>query len=306
MSECSEPSTSKDSLSSKSQFMYILIDNIPLDYHTPDLRNFFSYSIENESFEIFNYRHRPNNSKKCNMCICKVKSNKFDELIKLYDKKNWINKLGLLNVNKCSIVKIKLNETCSGSTTFLKHENLNELLEFRNMPKWMKNGNVGTPTKVFIEYINQAIMPVSLISKLGINLSKFKKNKKRKYSNVKYDYEKNGYEEKDYFDDDPIETAKTANGFKISQELDNEKEVNLLNYERMNYTERIKNEEKKNDEDELIEDGDDVEEWERHEALHDDVTKQDRTSPYFFENEIELQWEKGGSGVVFYTVSYLI
>jgi len=31
------------------------------------------------------------------------------------------------------------------------------------------------------------------------------------------------------------------------------------------------------------------------------VTKQDRTSPYFFEHKIELKWEKGGSGLVFYT-----
>lgn len=31
------------------------------------------------------------------------------------------------------------------------------------------------------------------------------------------------------------------------------------------------------------------------------MTKQDRTSPYFFEHKIELKWEKGGSGLVFYT-----
>ena len=37
-----------------------------------------------------------------------------------------------------------------------------------------------------------------------------------------------------------------------------------------------------------VEDDDEMEEWDRHEALHDDVTKQDRTSPYFFENEIKF------------------
>ena len=56
--------------------------------------------------------------------------------------------------------------------------------------------------------------------------------------------------------------------------------------------------------DDSDEDKDDLEDWERHESLHDDVTKQDRTSPYFFEKEIELQWEKGGSGLVFYTVCF--
>ena len=44
-----------------------------------------------------------------------------------------------------------------------------------------------------------------------------------------------------------------------------------------------------------------VEEWDRYEALHDDVTEQDRTKERLFEEEIELKWEKGGSGLVFYT-----
>ncbi|CAF1400009.1 unnamed protein product [Adineta steineri] len=51
----------------------------------------------------------------------------------------------------------------------------------------------------------------------------------------------------------------------------------------------------------LDEEEDELEEWDRHEAQYDDVTKQDRTSPYFFEHKIELKWEKGGSGLVFYT-----
>lgn len=43
------------------------------------------------------------------------------------------------------------------------------------------------------------------------------------------------------------------------------------------------------------------EDWERHEALHDDVDCQGRTKERLFENKIELKWEKGGSGLVFYT-----
>ena len=311
MNEC-KPTTSKNASTScnKNEFMYILIDNIPLEYHTPDLRNFFSYSIENESFDLFNYRHRPNTSKQCNMCICKIKSNKFDELIKLYDKKNWINKMGLLHINKCSIVKIKISELTSNqntnTSTCLSQNELNDLLEFRNIPKWMKNGNVGTPTKVFVEYINQAIMPVSLITKLGINLNTFKKNRKRKYTNVKYDYENEDKEDEEDSSENEnyhIGTVRTANGFKISEELDNEKEIKEINDQRIVNNE--KGDKNNEEEDDAIEeeDGDDVEEWERHEALNDDVTKQDRTSPYFFENEIELKWEKGGSGLVFYTVS---
>ena len=35
--------------------------------------------------------------------------------------------------------------------------------------------------------------------------------------------------------------------------------------------------------------------------MHNDVTSQDRTKERLFEEEIELKWEKGGSGLVFYT-----
>uniref|UniRef100_A0A1I7XK96 G-patch domain-containing protein n=1 Tax=Heterorhabditis bacteriophora TaxID=37862 RepID=A0A1I7XK96_HETBA len=48
-------------------------------------------------------------------------------------------------------------------------------------------------------------------------------------------------------------------------------------------------------------DDDQCEEWERHEALHDDVTEQDRTKPRKYEEEMEIIWEKGGPGLVWYT-----
>ena len=35
--------------------------------------------------------------------------------------------------------------------------------------------------------------------------------------------------------------------------------------------------------------------------MHDDVTSQERSKERLFEEEIELKWEKGGSGLVFYT-----
>lgn len=39
-----------------------------------------------------------------------------------------------------------------------------------------------------------------------------------------------------------------------------------------------------------LQDNDTCEEWERHEALHEDVTKQDRVEERLFEEEIELKW----------------
>ena len=51
----------------------------------------------------------------------------------------------------------------------------------------------------------------------------------------------------------------------------------------------------------MNQDNDSCEEWERHEALYDDVSNQERNKERLFEEKIELKWEKGGSGLVFYT-----
>lgn len=48
-------------------------------------------------------------------------------------------------------------------------------------------------------------------------------------------------------------------------------------------------------------DSDDCEEWDRYEALHDDVTAQERTKERLFEEDMEVVWEKGGSGLVWHT-----
>lgn len=125
--------------------MFVLISQIPLEFHTPDLRNFFSYTVEKESFVCFNYRHRPHSSGKFNMCVCKVKSCKFDELINLYDKKNWIDFKGRLLPSKCSIVKIKMTNSAPADieSNQLTEKEIRNLLEFKKILKWMPNGNVG-------------------------------------------------------------------------------------------------------------------------------------------------------------------
>ena len=50
----------------------------------------------------------------------------------------------------------------------------------------------------------------------------------------------------------------------------------------------------------ILQDADDCEEWERHEATHSDPFKLQRKER-LFEEDIEVVWEKGGSGLVFYT-----
>merc|ERR1740139_964865 len=42
---------------------YLIISNIPYDYHTSDLRKFFSDYVERERFTCFHFRHRPERRK---------------------------------------------------------------------------------------------------------------------------------------------------------------------------------------------------------------------------------------------------
>lgn len=53
-------------------------------------------------------------------------------------------------------------------------------------PDVMPNGNVGTPTKVFLELIQQCRLPPVVIKKLGLTFPKTRTNKK--YGDVPFDY----------------------------------------------------------------------------------------------------------------------
>lgn len=64
-------------------------------------------------------------------------------------------------------------------------EHLNKLIEM-HPPVGMPNGNVGTPTKIFLELIRQCRLPSSVIGKLGLEFPRSRS--KRKYSSVPFDY----------------------------------------------------------------------------------------------------------------------
>uniref|UniRef100_A0A3Q3WRD6 G-patch domain-containing protein n=1 Tax=Mola mola TaxID=94237 RepID=A0A3Q3WRD6_MOLML len=154
-----------------------------------------------------------------------------------------------------------------------------------NPPALMPNGNVGTPVKVFLQLIQSCRLPPRLIRKLGLTFPKTSCN--RRYGNVPFQYQ----------DTQMLpateETVLTATGHEISGPS------TLATAEPQREEEE---EEEEEDEQSNADDDDDCcEEWERHEALHDDVTSQERSKERLFEEEIELKWEKGGSGLVFYT-----
>lgn len=281
--------------------IFILIENIDLDLHVADLRNYFSNFIESNGFICFHYRHRPHNSKKFNIALGQLKSDQFDSLIKLYNKKNWIDRKGFIRSTKCIITKIKLNE----KITSLNDQKLNEkdllnLIEFKNIPNFMPQGNVGTPTMHFLELINKCQLASNIISRLGLDFKAAKTIEKNKiYRTVQYNY--NNTSTSNELVSNELQNAMTANKIDIIENSSDTfiKEKNKIRKNEIeNQISSIGNYQNN----EFNEDNEDeLEEWDRHEALHDDITKQDRTSPYFYEKEIELQWEKGGSGLVFYT-----
>ena len=172
----------------------------------------------------------------------------------------------------------------------------------------MPNGNVGTPLLVFMELIRTCKLPPHVIKKLDLNFSVGKS--KKKYSNVPLDYKSL---EKDH--------TKATRGPKrklvqvssaVSCMQGGSQENNLLSSACSVETQKLNqmseqcisengSDCEEIDKIEANDDGSDAEEWDRHEALHNDVTSQERTKERLFEEDIELKWEKGGSGLVFYT-----
>ena len=69
-------------------------------------------------------------------------------------------------------------------TTFTESD-LNKLIEL-HPPDIMPNGNVGTPTMVFLKLIQECRLPPVVIKKLGLTFPKTRSNKK--YGSVHFDY----------------------------------------------------------------------------------------------------------------------
>ena len=121
--------------------VYALIGNIPSNYHSSDLRNYFSQFIESGGFVCFHFRHRPevrdaagsvsqrasnqlrsdtctcshSNSDKVERkgksmcCVVKVLPEKLDDLLKMYHRKHWLDSKGNSIACRCFISRIKVS-----------------------------------------------------------------------------------------------------------------------------------------------------------------------------------------------------
>ncbi|XP_072317111.1 G patch domain-containing protein 3 [Eucyclogobius newberryi] len=259
-------------------------------------------------------------------CVVSVHALHADRFIKMYSGNHWINSKGNWLKRRCVIKRIKVSQdggevsfpyktrseqryrvSLSEQFTEIDLKTLSEL----NPPALMPNGNVGTPVTVFLQLIQSCRLPPRLIKKLGLVFPKTSSN--RRYGNVPFQYRNTctlpaGEE-----------TVFTAAGHEISgpgkftpllfgriKPNDNSQTEHIEDPETKEEGEgEGEGEGEEEDDEDLQSDADDdddfCEEWERHEALHEDVTSQERTKERLFEEEIELKWEKGGSGLVFYT-----
>ena len=198
---------------------------------------------------------------------------------------------------------------------FSQHD-LKDLIELQP-PPLMPNGNVGTPLAIFKELIRACKLPPHVITKLDLDFSAGKSRKR--YTNVSLDYKSIERGRSGSFINRETEKKEKTSDFVKKRDNDRLEESGASSRfgEEASYKDdRLEDNDSDvdrtcsvldndNDLDDNVIDSDnkddDAEEWDRHESLHNDVTSQERTKERLFEEEIELKWEKGGSGLVFYT-----
>ncbi|KAM8977425.1 G patch domain-containing protein 3 [Pelodytes ibericus] len=275
-----------------------VVRGIPQRFRSAQLRHYFSQFTESGGFGCFHYRHRPerlgsvavNSGTFC--CPVTVKPEKAKSFVRMYNGKPWLDSDGSLLPGRCMIRKIE--DAPDKGTTDFSYKTRQELLAARsdeeqvtasdlrklselNPPLLMPQGNVGTPTQVFLQLIRSCRLPPRLIRRLGLHFP----GKGRHYGRVQFIYSGTEIAKGE-------EGVYTANGQEITEGTNIHANVE---------TPEVDSEEHSNSDD----DNDTCEEWERHEALHEDVTTQERCKERLYEEKIELKWEKGGSGLVFYT-----
>ncbi|XP_006883537.1 PREDICTED: G patch domain-containing protein 3 [Elephantulus edwardii] len=235
-------------------------------------------------------------------CVISVRgATQARRLLRMYSGRQWLDSQGTLLPGRCLIRRLRIPTEASGLVSFpfktrkelqsrkatseaFTLADLRQLPEL-NPPALMPNGNVGTPLRVFLEFIRACRLPPRIITQLQLQFPKT--GSSRRYGNVPFEYEDSETVEQE-------ELVYTAEGEEIPQGA-------CLNDTSPRPCGEPEEEGEEEAEESHSDDDDDrCEEWERHEALHEDVTRQERTTERLFEEEIELKWEKGGSGLVFY------
>ncbi|KAK8733040.1 hypothetical protein OTU49_006729, partial [Cherax quadricarinatus] len=234
-------------------------------------------------------------------CILNIKEDFVEKFTLKYDKKHWVDLAGEVLVPRCYILKINFRKSKTYDDSDYKTrkeldsqslsvESPLDLVEFCP-PTLMPQGNVGTPTQHFKNLIKACQLPGIIIRKLGLEFPRSRGQKR--FSQVPFNYGTSVVKTKPVLTDESG-IAFTAAGHLIPSSADFTRVKKKLKKKRICRRPKLELEVEK-------EDGAETEEWERYEAFHNDVTSQDRIKERLFEKEIELVWEKGGPGLVFYT-----
>ncbi|XP_058712302.1 G patch domain-containing protein 3 isoform X2 [Poecile atricapillus] len=293
---------------------YCLVSGIPAALRSAQLRAYFSQFLEAGGFLCFHYRHRPErppagggggaSAPRTCSCLVSVRPGRARSFVRMYSGKRWLGPGGAALPGRCLIRRVRLSPGTGGSVTdgsvtgecvtgecvtgeCVTDGSLQRLPEL-NPPPFMPFGNVGTPLGVFLELIRACRLPPRVITKLQLRFPRAASA--RRYGNVPFQYPGTHTV--------PGEGGVyTAAGDEITE---GEEPVGLTQPARPEDDEEGQQKEEE-EESSSGDDNDTCEEWQRHEALHEDVTQQERARERLFEEEIELKWEKGGSGLVFYT-----
>jgi len=164
-------------------------------------------------------------------------------------------------------------------------ESLPELCPPSSFPR----GNVGTPMRSVLEAVRRCLVPPSVLRKMGFELGSYRPA--RRYAAVPYPYSHTTSATTTTSTSRPptIPTQEGPYAAAAARDFDAVDLSAVQNVDRTKSNEEAR---------ELPSDDDlDAEDWERYEALHDE----DEHDEPLFEERIELQWEKGGSGLVFWT-----
>ncbi|NXT68044.1 GPTC3 protein, partial [Chaetops frenatus] len=287
---------------------YCLVSGIPAALRSAQLRAYFSQFLEAGGFVCFHYRHRPErppaggggaSAPRTCSCLVSVRPGRARRFVRMYSGKRWIGPDGAALPGRCLIRRVRLSpgtgpeaapssEDRAAAGESVTEAELKRLPEF-NPPSFMPFGNVGTPLGVFLELIRACRLPPRVIKKLQLDFPKT--GSSRRYGNVPFEYQNT----ETVAEEGRVYTA-------AGDEITEGEEPGLPVTQAAPPTEDEEGQEEEEEEESHSDDDNDTcEEWQRHEALHEDVTQQERARERLFEEEIELKWEKGGSGLVFYT-----
>jgi len=325
--------------------IYLIVRQIPRDWRSRHLRNYFFELIKEKAFSTFHFKHRKENTRKLNSdsdqtseslltscCIVQINSDSdFLSKFLLFDSRHWIGLNGETKRLKCKIEKIKIIENiplpistkeraaelkCRNLDSNFTRQDLSDLAELNPNRSVFPRGNVGTTDSEFRNLIKLCKMPTSVLKSLKLD---FTKNRKRKKYSVLTHYYNNNIHVPQLIE----QTFETRNGhtvisgsstFRPAKNTEPEVEPNrdvacspgsdpeVININR--------EKESENSEDDFGMEG-----WEIHQAFNEDGSLARRnhrlneeninysasTKERSFESEIELTWEKGGSGLVFHT-----